>query len=104
MVVAVGDDQPALGIELECVRVRDSPRPVPVLPMVLRNFPFLSNTEMRPTRLGAVTFVWLSATYTSPTVEIATPICNLHRRPGVLEDIDSSLSLVRRYPNAPNDR
>src|SRR5882762_11767345 len=34
--------------------------------MVLRNFPFLSNTEMRPTRFGAVTSVWLSATYTSP--------------------------------------
>ena len=32
--------------------VRNSPGPVPVLPMILRNFPFLSNTEMRPTRFG----------------------------------------------------
>ena len=32
--------------------VRNSPGPVPVLPMILRNFPFLSNTEMRPIEIG----------------------------------------------------
>ena len=32
--------------------VRNSPGPVPVLPMIRRNLPFLSNTEMRPTRFG----------------------------------------------------
>ena len=34
--------------------VRNSPGPVPVLPMTRRNLPFLSNTEMRATRLGSV--------------------------------------------------
>ena len=32
--------------------VRNSPGPVPVLPMIRRNLPFRSNTEMRPTRFG----------------------------------------------------
>ena len=42
--------------------VRNSPGPVPVLPMTRRNLPFRSNTEIRPTRFGSSTFVWLSAT------------------------------------------
>ena len=63
MIVAVSDDQTALGIELDGVEASGTrPRAVPVFPMTLRNFPFRSNTEMRPTRLGSETSVWLSAT------------------------------------------
>src|SRR4026208_497415 len=51
---------------------RNSPGPVPVLPMVRRNFPFLSNTEIRATRFGSWTSVWLSATYTSPFRSVIT--------------------------------
>jgi len=42
----------ALGIELDHVRRPELARPVPVLPMILRNLPLRSNTEMRPTRFG----------------------------------------------------
>ena len=62
VVVAVGDDQPSLRVELDRVRCRNSPGPVPVLPMTRRNLPLRSNTEIRPTRFGSSTFVWLSAT------------------------------------------
>ena len=62
MIVPVGDDQPPLRIQTRPCGVRNSPGPLPVLPMTRRNLPFLSNTEMRPTRLGPFTSEWLSAT------------------------------------------
>ena len=62
MVVTVGDDQPPLESNSIACGVRNSPGPVPVLPIIRRNLPLRSNTEMRPTRFGSSTLVWLSAT------------------------------------------
>ena len=42
--VAVGDDQPSLGVNSDCVRCANSPGPVPVLPMTHRDLPFGSKT------------------------------------------------------------
>ena len=42
--------------------------------MVRRNFPFLLKREIRPTRLGSVTSVWLSATVKELHDEVVEPI------------------------------
>ena len=39
VIVAVGDDQPSRGVELDRVRRTGLPGPIPVLPMSRRNWP-----------------------------------------------------------------
>ena len=63
MVVTVGDDQLSLSSRIRA-RAASGTRPgrCRSCQSLRRNLPFLSNTEMRPTRFGSATSVWLSAT------------------------------------------
>src|SRR5262249_15785208 len=76
--------------------------------MTRRNLPFRSNTEIRPTRFGSSTLVWLSATYTSPLLGSVTPSFGSVNASGgspftpglpkVMSTLPSGLNLITTLP------
>src|SRR5215470_18679808 len=76
--------------------------------MTRRNLPFRSNTEIRPTRFGSSTLVWLSTTYTSPLLgSVTTSFGSVNASggspftpglPNVMSTLPSGLNLITTLP------